>query len=192
MMLVISSYIHQKIPSSLMFYKYYCFKPNPSFITSSLVYCTHLLKRTASPSLLLLSWFIHHVLPRGIFLTQESDHITSYLLKPSSNFPLWPNSYHDLSGPIWSDLDLFSWTCLLGFNHPALLFSPPNLSDFFSTQGIYTGHFSFWNILLFLCLPLVIIFSAFFFPLATPRDMWDLSSLTRDQNYSPSRGSMDS
>ena len=34
-------------------------------------------------------------------------------------------------------------------------------------------------------------FQPFFFPLATPRDMWDLSSLTRDQNYSPSRGSMD-
>ena len=177
MMFVISSYIHQKIPSFLMFYTH-CFKPNPSFITSSLVYCTHPRRRTASPSLLLFSWIIHHVLARGIFLTQKSDHITPYLLKPSNNFPLWPKSYHDLSGPIWSDFDLFSWTCLLGFNHPALLFNPSNLPDFFSTQGIYTGHFFFWNFLLFLCLPLVITFSAFFF---FGHTMWHVRSEFPDQ-----------
>ena len=74
-----------------MSYKHFCFKPNPSFITSSFICCSHLLKGTASPSFLLLFWFIHHVLARGIFLTQKSDHITSYILKPSNNFPLWPN-----------------------------------------------------------------------------------------------------
>ena len=74
--------------------------------------------------------------------------------------------------------DLFSWTCLLGFNHPALLLNPSSLPDFFSTQGIYTGHFFFWNVLLFLCLPLVIIFSVFFFFCHTT---WHVGSEFPDQ-----------